>query len=249
LYADHTPPGGAQTIARFRIDVQDGPVMESATKPPELKVSFHAPKVIRAGEDVRFEFGVDVNDLEPYLGAWAHIMILSADGGEFIHAHPLDDAASTVDTSPWQHSHAAPGPSPSTIATITGFRKPGTYKLWAQFQRAGQVITIPWSLQVLPAEAHRETKDIPKGAVPVKVSSSGFSPARLTAAAGQPLTLAFRRDDAASCANSVVFPELGIRRDLPVGETVLIEVPASDARELHFACGMNMYRGALLIKR
>src|SRR5258707_1969340 len=43
------------------------------------------------------------NDLEPYLGAWAHIMILSADRQEFIHAHPSGDVG--------EHTHGAPGRS------------------------------------------------------------------------------------------------------------------------------------------
>jgi hypothetical protein len=194
---------------------------------------------------------MDTNDLEPYLGAWAHVMILSKDGSEFIHAHPLDDAATMIDNNPWQHSHATPGPSPLAIETVTGFRKPGIYRMWAQFQRQGKVITIPFTIDILPtAKTSMPVTIIPPDAIRIDVSTAGFSPARISAAAGKLSTLAFIRNDARSCANAVVFPELGIRKDLPVGETVLVEIPASESgRELHFACGMNMYRGSVLIKR
>jgi plastocyanin domain-containing protein len=46
----------------------------------------------------------------------------------------------------------------------------------------------------------------------------------------------------------VVFTELGIERELPPNKTVVIEIPAQGASELHFACGMGMYRGTLLVR-
>jgi plastocyanin domain-containing protein len=44
-----------------------------------------------------------------------------------------------------------------------------------------------------------------------------------------------------------VFPSLGIARDLPLGTTTIIELPAQPAGELRFTCGMGMYKGALVI--
>ena len=240
LFADFTPPGGSQTIARFRVDVKGLPASVTHTE-PALPVKFTPPSELRAGQDLTFRFDLPVNDLEPYLGAWAHFVIISADRQVFIHAHPLDEANTA-------HSHATPGPSPSVITTITGFQKPGIHKLWAQFQRQGSVITIPYTFNVLPATKPATVRTpLPAGAIPVNVSNAGFFPARITVTEGQTVRLAFRREDAQSCANSIVFPELGIRRALPVNQTVLIEIPASAPGELHFACGMNMYRGALLI--
>ena len=248
LFADYTPPGGTQTISRFRVDVRG---LHPATPPtlprtePALPVKLTLPPELRAGQDLTFRFDLPGNDLEPYLGAWAHFVIISADRKVFIHAHPLDEANAANAA---QHSHALSGPSPSVITTITGFQKPGIYKLWAQFQRQGSVITIPYTLNVLPATKHAGVKTPwPTDAIPVNVSSKGFSPARITLSAGKTTRLAFRREDAQSCANSIVFPELGIRRALPLSQTVVIEIPASSPGELHFSCGMNMYRGALLI--
>jgi len=262
LYADYTPPGGVRIVARFRVEVKGemrpAEPLISESQPnvtrtrDGLQIRLTIPASMRAGQDLRFRFETAVSDLEPYLGAWAHVMILSQDRQEFIHAHPLDDAATTIDNNPWQHSHAAPGPSPSVIETVTGFRKPGIYRMWAQFQRGGKVITFPFTIKVLPVAktAMLPRPNSPPDAIRVDVSTAGFSPARISAAAGKLSTLAFIRSDARSCANAVAFPELGIRKDLPVGETVLVEIPASESgRELHFACGMNMYRGSILIRR
>ena len=175
---------------------------------------------MRVGEDLTFRFDVadaataqPVTDLEPYLGAWAHIMAISQDRREFIHAHP-DDDTNSAPVSPWQHTHAVPGPSPSFVQTTTGFRRPGIYRMWVQFQRSGRVITVPFTVNILPgAVSRRNTPPIPAEAIRIAVSSTGFNPARIVAATGKPLRLAFYRQDAQNCASAVVFPELGIRRD------------------------------------
>src|SRR5262249_47947231 len=120
LYADYTRPGGAQTISRFDLKVQ-GPARGADRVVPDrewtktvdgLQVKLSMPAQLRAGQDLTFRFDVSADDLEPYLGAWGHIMIVSADRQEFIHAHPVDSVGG--------HSHATPGPSPASISTITG---------------------------------------------------------------------------------------------------------------------------------
>lgn len=120
--------------------------------------------------------------------------------------------------------------------------------MWAQFQRNGAVITVPWTLRVEAGPKASAKTPVPGDAIEVRVGSAGFSPSRITVPAGKPLRLAFLRADAQNCAGTVVFPELGIERSLPPGETVIVEIPASPARELHFACGMKMFRGTLLVR-
>jgi plastocyanin domain-containing protein len=98
--------------------------------------------------------------------------------------------------------------------------------------------------------AHRAVTGIsvPKKAIAIRVSSEGFSPSSIRIPAHQPTQLAFTRADAQNCAREVVFPALGIRKELPPGQPVVIDIPARDAGELHFACGMGMFRGALVVK-
>jgi plastocyanin domain-containing protein len=90
---------------------------------------------------------------------------------------------------------------------------------------------------------------IPAGAIRVRVNSKGFEPAKVEIPAGRAVTLAITREDEPNCGSQVVFPEFGIKRNLPIGGTVLIELPPQKAGELHFACGMNMYRGLVVVSR
>lgn len=87
----------------------------------------------------------------------------------------------------------------------------------------------------------------PDGRVKVEVGEYGYSPATIAAAAGKPLTLAFRRTTDKGCGGEVVFPERDIHRKLPVGETVEIAFTPTTTGRIAFTCGMGMYEGAILV--
>lgn len=262
LYADYTMPGAPQVISRFVLNVH-GPERKPETLTPDteftkttdgLRVRMLPPPAIRSGEDLSFRFeafdensGQPVTDLEPYLGAWAHMMIVSGDGKRFIHAHPLDDATAPAVEDPWKHSHTAPGPSPSSVTTITGFDVPGRYRLWVQFQRSGKVISVPFTFQVLPGRI-ASPKSVVSDAIIIQVTRAGFEPARISVPAGKPFRLAFERSDAENCASSVVFPDINLKKDLPAGTTTVVELPALKGPELAFSCGMKMYRGVVIAR-
>ena len=44
-----------------------------------------------------------------------------------------------------------------------------------------------------------------------------------------------------------MFPDLGIRRDLPLGVPVAVDVTAPASGNLTFACGMDMLRGSVVV--
>ena len=88
----------------------------------------------------------------------------------------------------------------------------------------------------------------PPGSVLVNVSMVGFDPASIEAKAGQPLKLAFFRPNAANCAREVIFPALGIRKELPPGETVVVDITPPKSGTLGFQCGMNMLKGQLIVR-
>lgn len=88
----------------------------------------------------------------------------------------------------------------------------------------------------------------PSGAVLVTVNMVGFDPDTIPAKAGQPMKLAFYRPNAQNCANEVVFPDLGIEKKLPPGETTVVEVTPPKTGTLGFACGMNMLKGKLIVQ-
>ena len=88
----------------------------------------------------------------------------------------------------------------------------------------------------------------PPGSVLVNVSMVGFDPAVIPAKAGQPLKLAFFRPNAANCAREVIFPDLGIRKELPPGQTVIVDITPRKSGPLAFECGMKMLKGQLIVQ-
>jgi plastocyanin len=98
-----------------------------------------------------------------------------------------------------------------------------------------------------PAAAEAEAAEVEAGGrVEVKVDASGYHPATINAPAGAKITLAFTRTTAAGCGQQLVLADLDIDRELPVDETVEIEVEVPASGELGFACGMNMYKGKVV---
>jgi plastocyanin domain-containing protein len=84
----------------------------------------------------------------------------------------------------------------------------------------------------------------------VVASEHGFSPPSLKltqGGAGSHAAVTFVRTTDKTCATEVVFPELNLRRDLPLNKVVSVEVPTDSARTLTFQCGMAMYKGALVV--
>ena len=109
-----------------------------------------------------------VSDLQPYLGAMGHAVILSADAKIYLHTHPMDESGGDMsamndgamsDSSmsgmkgmSGAHTHesstgsaAAGGPN---VIFHTVFPAAGIYKIWGQFQHKGRIVIAPFVLNV-----------------------------------------------------------------------------------------------------
>jgi hypothetical protein len=86
--------------------------------------------------------GEAVRDLEPYLGAWGHTLILSEDARDYVHSHPVQLIPDGVDRTGMRG-----GPDISFEAFLP---RSGRYRIWSQFQRNGKVITVPFTIEVKP---------------------------------------------------------------------------------------------------
>ncbi|MFI8963904.1 hypothetical protein ACIGO8_17520 [Streptomyces sp. NPDC053493] len=73
--------------------------------------------------------GKPVTDLEPYLGAYGHLVALRAGDLAYLHVHP---------------NEGGPGPDVSFTATAPS---PGTYRLFLDFQHEGKVRTAAFTVR------------------------------------------------------------------------------------------------------
>ncbi len=110
--------GSEQVVAGLRI------VMDAVSPAPRRAAAlrFH---ILDAST------GLPATDLEPYLGAAGHLLVVNQDLTAAMHAHPEGVATS--------------GPM-VTFAPV--FPASGRYKIWAQFQRRGAVVTAAFVIEV-----------------------------------------------------------------------------------------------------
>jgi plastocyanin domain-containing protein len=76
----------------------------------------------------------------------------------------------------------------------------------------------------------------------------GYQPASIIAKAGQPIRLNFMRRESTPCGEEVVLPEFGRRAHLAENKTVAIEVVPPKPGEYEYTCGMNMYKGKIIVE-
>jgi plastocyanin domain-containing protein len=83
--------------------------------------------------------------------------------------------------------------------------------------------------------------------IEVVVDAGAYKPNRIEVHEGERVRLRFVRKEYGPCTKEVVFPALGIRRELPTNTPVVIELPSLKAGEYEFKCGMNMVRGTIVV--
>jgi RND family efflux transporter MFP subunit len=82
----------------------------------------------------------------------------------------------------------------------------------------------------------------------IAVTAEGFSPARITVEPGAAVELVFLRTTDGTCAKKVVFPGLKITKDLPLNKPVTVSWTPEKSGTVDFVCGMNMFKGAVVVK-
>lgn len=104
--------------------------------------------------------GVEVADLEPYLGAFGHLVSLREGDLAYLHTHPAEEA----------RAEARGGPA---IRFGTAFPTAGRYRLYLNFAHAGTVRTAEFTVAV-PAGAPAPA---PAAAAPIEAPASAPAPA------------------------------------------------------------------------
>jgi hypothetical protein len=169
LFADFTPAKAEQTVAAMDVKVAgkerkaDAMIIDTFfSKTTEgLSVVVENAAALVAGEESMLTYKLTdgktnrpVTNLQKYLGEDAHFVIVSEDLKEFVHAHPMKAAPAASPTPAAKKSKDDIQVKPSTdIMAHVVFPKAGAYKIWAQFQRADKIITVPFIVSVSEKKA------------------------------------------------------------------------------------------------
>ena len=161
LFSDFLPVGGAPQViprvivtAGFTSDLaasqaQLAPDTTLRQTAGDMAVTLALPSTgLVAGreETLRYRIedartGAAVTDVEPYLGAFGHTLVMSADTLQYVHAHPVELLPD-----------AAMGPTQPVGGPMLTFKamlpKPGRYRLWTQIKRRGVVSTAAFTVDV-----------------------------------------------------------------------------------------------------
>jgi plastocyanin domain-containing protein len=84
--------------------------------------------------------------------------------------------------------------------------------------------------------------------IEIHVDATGYHPEEASATPEQPVRLVFTRTSDEGCGQQLVFPDLQIRRDLPLNEPVPVDITMPASGAVRFACGMDMYRGSIVAR-
>lgn len=80
------------------------------------------------------------------------------------------------------------------------------------------------------------------------IVDGGYQPNKIVVREGERIRLKFVRKDPSPCAKEVVLASIGVRRELPLNQPVIIDLPALQPGETEFRCGMNMLKGTIVVE-
>lgn len=161
LYADFQPRGGAPTVLREMLTAEapsDAAIPDTDDDPQragayEIEPTTRSP--LPAGISLQLGYritkqGAPVEDLQNYLGAKGHAVVLRAETLEFLHTHPADSSGGHGEETPLGPGEVAFG------ATIPA---PGVYAVFAQFRPEGELVTVRTVYEVIPPPEDASLED------------------------------------------------------------------------------------------
>jgi hypothetical protein len=143
LLADYDPVAGTPQLTPKTITTAGytKDLLSSFAKPPadlapkqsenlEVELSTDPPQPIAGKKTLLFFKLKPMQGLQPYLGAWGHMLVASNDFIDMIHTHP------------------SYGGEREQIQFNVFFPREAIYRIWVQFQREGKVNTVSFTIPV-----------------------------------------------------------------------------------------------------
>ena len=143
LFQDYSPAGSGHQLGRQVVSVQGPKYTPVKFRQDQMQwqqdgyqATLAFDKELKVGQLLGMKItlsknGQPVTDLDKYLGALGHVVVISEDTERYLHVHPNDQADK--------------GP---VIGFNTSFEAPGLYRVFLQFNHGGQIHTGNFTINV-----------------------------------------------------------------------------------------------------
>jgi len=156
-YADSRPSGLGQQVLRFTLKVGVPPPLQTTKVAASLPETAAGPYVVRLSKTIvpgGRPFSLDVtitrngrfaNDLQPYLAAAAHVVLISTADLSYTHVHPMpaDQQVASDMTMPEMKPSTRVHPRMQLMIPLL---HRGAYKMWLQFRGGGTLYVAPFTV-------------------------------------------------------------------------------------------------------
>jgi len=160
LFADLTPRGEKKNqVFDLQLKVEGAPVENipltprntfetegytavMTTEPSDLTINKSTEIIVNIKKN-----GKDVTNLENYLAALGHMVVISENASTYLHVHPMESGGKGDHGNMKMDSEKVTKSGPNVVF-YTNFTKPGTYKVFAQFNPGGKLITTNFVVSV-----------------------------------------------------------------------------------------------------
>ena len=151
VFADFVPAGGesvtlaADLHVAGRYDPQPLPPASTTATVDGYAVTLSGEPTAGAASELALSVtqgGVPVTDLQPYLGAYGHLVALRAEDLAYLHVHPMGEPGDGVT------------PAGPEIRFHTAFPSAGSYRLYLDFKHQNKVHTAEFTVTVPRGHQH-----------------------------------------------------------------------------------------------
>jgi heme/copper-type cytochrome/quinol oxidase subunit 2 len=240
LFADFEPQVGEATVLRKDITVgsTSAPTTLTPNTTPQTVDGYTVTPSVESplptGTDQMFIFGITngdkpVTDLQNYLGAKGHAVILREGTLDYLHAHPSD------------HGGGHGGmvmPGPGEVIFMASLPSPGRYRVFQQYRPEGHLITVANTYEVISPPSDISTgavaeSDLPTTELSMQAFQWGFSPNTIHVKEGTRLMIHLTTRDV---AHGFSLAEFDVSETILPGKTTTASFVADKKGTFTFGC-------------